>query len=219
MSWKPLGNQEISLKNDIKLKKFNPELFKSDAKEEHKNKQIDYVYKCLLNADNYKQAVAVLGAVAAVEDIKKVSEYGFNLIKDNSAVTIRATLGLIPAVLLQRKQAKIAQTNLNDHIKSYLKSISGKYQLHQSGKINENGLPFVKEGKNNWAVFYNNGLNKLPAGNNIEWYPYVGSTKSAHKRFFTHRSSPRLWFADGGTHGNVDDWWIQEVPDGDWKKL
>ena len=219
MPWTPTGTQENSLKQDIKMKVFSPLLYKQDASEDAKKSQIKYVYELLLNANGYKQAVAVVGAVTSVEEIKKINEYGFDLIKDNSATTIKATLGLIPGVLLLRQQQKLAQDNLNANINGYLGNIHSKYKKHQSGIIQEDGLPFVKEGANNWAVFYNNGFNKLPPGQNIEWYPYVSSTKSSHKRFFTHRGSQSIWYADGGTHGNDDDWWVQTMPGGDWKKL
>lgn len=214
MPWIPLQQETASLKLDIN-KKFSSSLPKD---EKLKEKQIEFIYKLLLGAKGKKQAFAILGAVSSVQDIKDIAEYGFENILTNDATSIKGTLAKIPAELALQKQKKLAQENLNKTIEGHLSNISKKYKDHQAGK--HITLP-VKYDLLDMATHYNNGEGILPAinaGIYIEWYPFVGSTRSIGKRFFTHTGSSKIWYTEGGTHGNTTEWWMRETADGDWGK-
>lgn len=214
MPWIPVSNQEGYLKTLIKQKAFMPALptVNKDAK-------VNEIYKILLNAKNYKQAEAILRAAKSVKNIEELDEYGYDELLNNDETKIKSLMASIPAKLLVIKQQKKAQKDLNDHINGYLLSISKKYKDHQTGA--HIVLPVMYDPVQQMAVKYNNGESVLPAavgGIYIEWYPFIGSTRSIGKRFFTFTNDSRLWYTEGGTHGNLDDWWILETADGDWIK-
>lgn len=216
MPWTPNAQQKAYLENQIKGKSFNPAL---PAAEITKIKQISFIYGLLLQASGRKQAEAILGAATSVDNIKNLAEYGFTNLKNNESTHIKSIMLIAPAEIAKRKALEEEQKKLNDSINTYLNAISGKYKKHQNGEIIQ--LPVMYDSSKTMAVFYNNGegvLPKIASGIYIEWYPFLGSTKCAHKRFFTHTNSETLWFTDGGTHGNLNEWWVQETKDGNWSK-
>lgn len=216
MSWIPLPQQEAYIKTQLAVKSFTPPL---SAVKQQKENQIKAIYKLLLQAKNYKQAVAVLEAATSVKNIQDLHDYGFDALLSNDQSKIKSLFTQIPAELKKIKDAQAEQEKLNVRINDYLGLISNKYKNHQAGM--HVTLPVPYDNKTDMAVKYNNGEGVLPPpthGIYIEWYPFIGSTRSIGKRFFTHTGSSKLWYTEGGTHGNLDEWWIRETPESDWIK-
>src|SRR5262245_9397330 len=197
MPWVPNQQEEAQLKVAIR-QKFNYQTPKDDA-------SIAKVIGFLKQAKGKKQAEAVL-RVATYAQIKALADLKlFDSLKDNSAATIEAAIK--PQAL---QTAKVMANNVqleNDRINGYLNSVTGgNFTKHREGTLTK-PLP-IEDMVNNQvttiARHYVNGQNKLPAaGSYVEWYPVVGGKRSAEKRFFTCEGDKnRLWYTEGGTHGD-----------------
>jgi hypothetical protein len=211
MPWIPKSEESLFLKNQIK-RRF------SDAKNDVSAGQVLTV---LLQASGKKQASAVADYCTTFDQVRLLRDYGFANIKDNSTTAIQAALDAAATALAAAKAAAQKQTLLNQKLEGYLSSINGKYKNHMKGfAVNVPIVDTVGVSNTTVAAHYNNGEGKLPGGGNyIEWYPLVGGTRSAHKRFFTQQSSSIIWYTEGGTHGATLEWFRRDKSDRDWIKF
>jgi hypothetical protein len=212
MPWNPTPQEEASLRNQIKQKwgnNFPP-------------KSIDTAVDCLKEASGKKQAEAVLATITTFNDLKQLAQVKYAGVTNNAPQTIRNALAQAPLLAQQAAiQAQAIQQD-NQRINGYLQTVNNnEFKNHRSGTLNKQ-LPIQDMVGNTLtpiARHYNNGEQKLPLGNYIEWYPLVGGTRSQQKRFFTNRADPNnLWYTEGGTHG-AGLWWHRSTPGGDWIKL
>lgn len=215
MPWTPNPQQALFLKGSIERKVFIPPLPTMN-----KAAKVTEIYNLLVGANNQKQAAAVLEAATSVQNIKDLAEIGWDRPLNNDANKLKSLFLTLPVEIQQIKAAKAAQKLTNDHINGYLGSISVKYKTHQStGYVD---LPVMYDPSTKMAVKYNNGEGVLPAmvggGIYIEWYPFIGSSRSIGKRFFTAPNTTEMWYTEGGTHGATDEWWWQGATGGDWIK-
>jgi hypothetical protein len=213
MPWVPTAQEEAQLKVAIK-QKFGYQTPKDDA-------SIAKVIGFLKGAKGKKQAEAVL-RVATYAQIKTLSDLKlFDGLKDNSAATIEAAVK--PQAL---QTAKVMAHNVqleNDRINGYLNSVSGgNFTNHRKGTLNK-PLPIedtVGNQVTTIARHYANGEQHLPVGSYVEWYPVVGGKRSPQKRFFTCSGDEnRLWYTEGGTHGDNGEWWRQTKPGCNWERM
>jgi hypothetical protein len=213
MPWTPSEAEARSLKNDIK-QRFG--FFRPDQE-----KSINLAFEELKQCKGKKQAEAIVREVEDYADIKKLRIYGFDKLTQNSRAAIRAALD--PAVLQAAAQQAHATELQNNKIEGYLQTVTGgNFNAHRAGTFNKT-LPLedvVGPSVVTIARRFYNAEGVLPAGGDyIEWYPVVGGTRSASKRFFTSNGgATRIWYTEGGTHGETLEWWTKTAASGTWER-
>jgi hypothetical protein len=178
---------------------------------------VDTAVRILKGAKNAKQAVAVSQHVEKLDELTRLRDAGFQNISDNSKEKIRNAITAAAEIIRRNRELherELAQRDLQDRlnarINGYLESIQGAYVRHMGGMVVQ------LNGEDSFRV-YGNREGILPRGQHyIEWYASIGGTRSMDKRFITHLNDPRIWYTEGGTHGQTDYWFIRENAGDDW---
>jgi len=179
----------------------------------------------LINTKAKLQAFAVVGALT-VQEMKTLAEKGLYQLPTNNQADIKsaALAGKITGNGVHEVSFSLETRSLTQRIEEYANNVKTEARMlqHQKDMLDKSKLPFKEDGQIA-AQYYNNSQSFLPRLANdkyIEWYPFIGTTRSKDKRFFTAEDNEKKkWYTEGGTHktSKKNYWFVKNEQFGFWE--